>query len=80
MNFLKSLLEYVKSQWLLAQTLEEIQSENKSLRQENRELSDAMRDMAHQVHLALVTEKLEREKFMLQVENELLRRLPPKSD
>ena len=65
MNFLKSLLDYVKSQWLLAQTLEDIQRENKSLSQENKELSDAMREMAHQVHLALVNEKHEREKFML---------------
>ena len=55
-------------------------SEIKELQREVRQLSTAMQLLAREIQYSRETDRLERDKFRLQIENDLLKRLPPPKD
>lgn len=83
MNWLKQLLEMAQTLLRLTDDLKQTREDVKDLRREVRELSDAVKRLAYEVHRTQEREASEREKFMLRVENQLLKSkltLPPASE
>lgn len=80
MNFLKTFADHLRALLTFTQSQEENKQEIKRLRLEVQHLSEALRLSILQNQHDRETDRLEREKFMLQVELELARRLPPKTD
>ena len=87
MNMLKTLADYLRALLNFTQTQEDNKREIIELREEVVRLTNTLQLVALQLrhelenqNHALDAERHEREKFMLQIENELLRRLPPKSN
>ncbi len=87
MTIFKALVDYLSALINFMQTQEENKREIKELRAEVSQLTHTLQlaalqlrhELENQNHV-LSDERQEREKFMLQVELELTRRLPPKSD
>lgn len=80
MNFLQNIAGYFHALLNYAKQQEENASEIERLRGEVERLTNAMQLMVLQSQHDRENERHEREKFMLQVELELARRLPPKND
>ncbi len=80
---LKQILEWMKSLLYLTEDVAQLKSEVTELRQELQEQSDLLNLVVYELKNNRDTERLEREKLLLQLENEMLkfeRRLPPPRD
>ncbi len=80
MNFLKTLADYLRALLIFTQTQEENKREIERLRLEVQHLSEALRLSILQNQHNYENERHERENFMLRVELELAKRLPPKKE
>ncbi|MGH9898584.1 MAG: hypothetical protein ACRD4L_07025 [Pyrinomonadaceae bacterium] len=69
----KQILEIAKRLFLVAQDNQRNRDEIKELHQEMRNLSRAVEHLAYEIHRVSDRDNNEREKIMLQLENELLR-------
>lgn len=80
MNFLKNIADYFHALLNYAKQQEENAREIERLRVEVERLSTALQLSMLQNQHNLENERHQREKFMLQVELELAKRLPPKTE
>ena len=83
LNSARQLFALVQEVQRLRSEMTEVQNNLGSLREDFKQTSDNVRDIAGGLLHLHNTERLEREKLMLQLENELLkfeRRLPPPRD
>ncbi len=73
----KTIVELAKSLFNFGRTLQQNKSDIKELQREVRQLSTAVQLCVREIEYLRKTEALERENIRLQLENELLKKLPP---
>ena len=73
----KTIVELAKSLFNFGRTLQQNKSDIKELQREVRQLSTAVQLCVREIEHLRKTEALGRENIRLQLENELLRKLPP---
>jgi len=73
----KTIVELAKSLFNFGRTLQQNKSDIKELQREVRQLSTAVQLCVREIEHLRKTEALERENIRLQLENELLKKLPP---
>jgi hypothetical protein len=76
----KSIFELAKLLFGFGETLQQNKSDIKELQREVRQLATAVQLLVRELQHLRETEALERDRFRLQVENEMLRKLPPSHD
>ena len=76
----KRVVELAKLLFNFGETLQQNKTDIKELQREMRQLATAVQLVVREIRHLRETEALERERFRLQVDNELLKRLPSKQD